>query len=166
VATGADKAFIGLMDELDVEPTRKLPLASTKDIVSGLVRWRGHGVINPFEDDGKLVNLAAYPKLRTHLEKHRELIAARHVAQKSPTNWYRTIDRITPSIAKKSHLAPLTQSYVSSRRICRNPLSLRLGDLQTSPCIQILRNLQHTYVRTPSGDIAQMQVVLYLLFYT
>lgn len=104
VATGADKAFIGLMDELDVEPTRKLPLASTKDIVSGLVRWRGHGVINPFEDDGKLVNLAAYPKLRTHLEKHRELIAARHVAQKSPTNWYRTIDRITPSVAKKPKL--------------------------------------------------------------
>lgn len=104
VATGADKAFIGLMDELDVETTRKLPLATTKDIVSGSVRWCGHGVINPFEDDGKLVNLAEYPKLRAYLDKHRELIAARHVAQKSPTNWYRTIDRITPSIAKKPKL--------------------------------------------------------------
>ncbi len=33
VATGADKAFIGEYDALDVEPDRKLPLVTTKDIV-------------------------------------------------------------------------------------------------------------------------------------
>lgn len=104
VATGADKAFIGPMDELAVESSRKLPLATTKDITSGSVQWRGHGVINPFEDDGKLVNLAAYPKLRAYLEERRDAIAGRHVAQKSPANWYRTIDRITPSLAKKPKL--------------------------------------------------------------
>ena len=104
VATGADKAFIGLMDELDVEPSRKLPLATTKDIASGSVQWRGHGVVNPFEDDGKLVDLSAYPKLRAYLEERRKLIAGRHVAQKSPANWYRTIDRITPSLAQKPKL--------------------------------------------------------------
>lgn len=104
VATGADKAFIGPMDELDVEPSRKLPLATTKDIASGSVQWRGQGVINPFEDDGKLVELDAYPKLRAYLEQRREAIAGRHVAQKSPANWYRTIDRITPALAKKPKL--------------------------------------------------------------
>ena len=104
VATGADKAFIGPMDELNVEHSRKLPLATTKDIASGSVQWRGHGVINPFEDDGKLVDLDVYPKLRAYLEERRDAIAGRHVAQRSPTNWYRTIDRITPSLAKKPKL--------------------------------------------------------------
>jgi hypothetical protein len=104
VATGADKAFIAPMSELDVELSRKLPLATTKDIASGEVRWLGLGVVNPFEDDGKLADLAKYPKLRAHLERHREVIAGRHVAQKVPANWYRTIDRITPSLAARPKL--------------------------------------------------------------
>ena len=104
VATGADKAFIGTMAELDVEPSRKLPLVTTKDIASGQVRWLGLGVVNPFEDDGRLADLARYPMLRAHLERHRGAIAGRHVAQKSPANWYRTIDRITPSLAAQPKL--------------------------------------------------------------
>jgi hypothetical protein len=104
VATGADKAFIGLFDELDVEPDRKLPLAMTRDLVSGHVVWRGFGVLNPFTDEGALVDLARYPKLKRHLEEHKEQIAGRHVAQKSPANWYRTIDRITPSLAWRPKL--------------------------------------------------------------
>lgn len=104
VATGADKVFIAPMAELDVEPSRKLPLATTRDIVSGEVLWLGLGVVNPFEDDGRLVDLAKYPKLRAYLEQHRETIAGRHVAQKSPANWYRTIDRITPALAERPKL--------------------------------------------------------------
>jgi len=104
VATGADKAFIGPLDELDVEPSRKLALVTTRDIASGSVQWLGLGVINPFEDDGSLADLTRYPKLRAHLEAHREAIAARHVAKKAPANWYRTIDRITPSLAARPKL--------------------------------------------------------------
>lgn len=104
VATGADKAFIAPMDELDVEPSRKLPLATTKDIANGTVQWTGLGVVNPFEDDGKLADLMVYPKLRAHIERHREAIAGRHVAKKAPANWYRTIDRITPALAARQKL--------------------------------------------------------------
>ena len=46
--------FIGPLEELDVEPDRKLPLVMTRDILTGSVKWRGLGVINPFADDGKL----------------------------------------------------------------------------------------------------------------
>jgi len=99
VATGADKAFIAPFDSLDVEPSRKLPLATTRDIASGHVEWKGLGVANPFEDDGSLVDLARYPRLAAHLEAHRQAIAGRHVAKKAPARWYRTIDRITPSLA-------------------------------------------------------------------
>lgn len=104
VATGADKAFIGDYDALDVEPDRKLPLATTRDILSGEVQWRGQGVINPFADGGGLVDLRDYPRLRRYLEARQEVIAGRYCAQKSPANWYRTIDRITPSLAKTPKL--------------------------------------------------------------
>lgn len=99
VATGADDAFIGMFDELDVEDDRKLPLVMTGDIKEGFVAWRGFGVINPFADEGGLVDLKRYPRLRRYLEARKERIANRHCAQKTPANWYRTIDRITPSIA-------------------------------------------------------------------
>ncbi len=104
VATGADKAFIGDFATLDVEEDRKLPLATTRDIVSGEVRWQGLGVINPFAEEGGLVDLRDYPRLRRYLEERKDIIAARHCAQKSPANWYRTIDRITPALAQKPKL--------------------------------------------------------------
>jgi hypothetical protein len=104
VATGADKAFIGPLGELDVEDDRKLPLVMTKDIQDGTVRWRGLGVINPFAEGAGLVSLSDYPRLRKYLEARKSQIVDRHCAQKAPANWYRTIDRITPSIAKKPKL--------------------------------------------------------------
>ena len=45
VATGADKAYIGDFETMDVEPDRKLPLVTTKDILTGEVdmeRTRRH----------------------------------------------------------------------------------------------------------------------------
>lgn len=104
VATGADKVFIGPFDELDVEADRKLPLVMTKDIQEGHVAWRGLGVINPFAKHGGLVDLKRYPKLRAYLETRKEVISRRHVAKKTPANWYRTIDRIYPEIASQPKL--------------------------------------------------------------
>jgi hypothetical protein len=104
VATGADQAFIGKFDELDVEPDRKQPLVMTRDILAGHVQWRGFGVINPFGDDGKLVDLDRYPRLRRYLEARKGDIAGRHVAQKAPANWYRTIDRIYPELTLRPKL--------------------------------------------------------------
>ena len=104
VATGADKVFISAFDSLDVEPDRKLPLVTTTDIISGEVNWQGEGVINPFKENGGLVNLDDYPRLARYFETHRKIIAARHCAQKSPANWYRTIDRISPALAARPKL--------------------------------------------------------------
>ena len=106
VATGADKAFIGLYDELDVEDDRKLPLVMTRDIKTGRVAWRGYGVVNPFIDGrgSGLVDLSDYPRMKRYLEARKDEISGRHVAQKAPANWYRTIDRITASLTTKSKL--------------------------------------------------------------
>ncbi|WP_375552557.1 Eco57I restriction-modification methylase domain-containing protein [Rhodophyticola porphyridii] len=104
VATGADKAFIGEFDSLDVEPSRKLPLVMTRDILEDHVAWRGKGIVNPFGDDGKLVDLAQFPKLCAYLEERKEQIAGRHVAAKNPRGWYRTIDRIYPELTYREKL--------------------------------------------------------------
>jgi len=104
VATGADAAFIGDFAGLDVEDDRKLPLVMTRDIATGMVQWRGLGVVNPFGADGGLVDLRAYPRLQRFLEARRELIGSRHVARKNPGNWFRTIDRIYPELARRPKL--------------------------------------------------------------
>ena len=104
VATGADQAFIGLFDALDVEDDRKQPLVMTRDILSGTVEWRGFGVINPFAEGGGLVDLDDFPRLKRYLEARKDEIASRHCAQKTPANWYRTIDRITPSLTTRPKL--------------------------------------------------------------
>lgn len=104
VATGLDRVFIGDFHALDVEPDRKIPLVTTKDIVSGDVQWRGDGVINPFSADGGLVDLRDYPLLARYLNAHREEVAKRHCAQKVQANWFRTIDRINPELATRPKL--------------------------------------------------------------
>ena len=104
VATGADKAFIGRYDEMPVESSRKLPLVMTKDIASGRVEWRGFGVINPFDESGRLVSLDEFPKMKAYLEQRKDVIAGRHVATKSPANWYRTIDRINQALTYRPKL--------------------------------------------------------------
>jgi hypothetical protein len=98
VATGADQVFIAPFEDLDVEPNCKLPLVMTRDLRDGQIEWRGLGVINPFRDDGRLVSLREHPRLAAYLERHAAVIRQRHVAQSRPEGWYRTIDRITPSL--------------------------------------------------------------------
>lgn len=104
VATGADRVFIAPFENLDVEPDRKLPLVMTRDIVSGAVKWRGNGVLNPFNGEGGLVSLDEYPKLHSYLRKHGDEIRKRHVSQKNPKGWFRTIDRIYPALVNRPKL--------------------------------------------------------------
>lgn len=105
VATGADKVFMGPLDALDVEPDRKLPLATNKDTLGGVMSWRGMGVVNPWKDEGGLVDLAEYPKLAAHLEPAREQLSKRHTAKGDVARkWYKTIDRITPALTSEPKL--------------------------------------------------------------
>src|SRR3546814_736803 len=97
VATGCDRVFIDDYDALPVEASRKLPLAMAGDLESGQIVWRGKGVLNPFEADGRLASLADYPRFSAYLHAHRDAVVRRHVAGRNPAGWYRTIDRISPS---------------------------------------------------------------------
>jgi hypothetical protein len=104
VATGADRIYTGSFDALDIEPDRKLPLIKTADIKTGEIKWHGGGVVNPFNDDGSLINLKDFPKLSAYFLEHADAIKRRNCAQRNPNGWYRTIDRITPSLTNKPKL--------------------------------------------------------------
>ncbi|MDO5580899.1 MAG: TaqI-like C-terminal specificity domain-containing protein [Planctomycetia bacterium] len=104
VATGADKVFIADYAKLDVEESRKLPLATTSDIKTGIMNWKGLGVINPFCGDGSLVDLNDYPKLEHYLTQYRDIIVKRHCVHKNPEKWYRTIDRIQADLTIRAKL--------------------------------------------------------------
>src|SRR3546814_3854459 len=94
----SDLVFIDDYDALPVEASRKLPLAMAGDLESGQIVWRGKGVLNPFEADGRLASLADYPRFSAYLHAHRDAVVRRHVAGRNPAGWYRTIDRISPSL--------------------------------------------------------------------
>ncbi|MBK9493983.1 MAG: Eco57I restriction-modification methylase domain-containing protein [Xanthomonadales bacterium] len=104
VATGCDRVFIDHIDALPVEPERKLPLAMARDLVDGRIDWRGKGVLNPFEPDGRLADLARYPRFAAYLYQHYDAVAGRHVAARSGEGWYRTIDRIYPELVQQPKL--------------------------------------------------------------
>lgn len=93
VATGSDEVFITKTPP-SIEDDRLLPLAMARDLSTGKLVWSGNYLINPWLADGSLVDLRGYPRLRKYLESNRDKLARRHVAEKSPANWYRTIDKV------------------------------------------------------------------------
>ena len=59
--------------------------------------------MDPWERDG-LVDLAAYPRLRDYFAAHEVALKKRHTAIKNQRGWYKTIDRVTHSLAGKRKL--------------------------------------------------------------
>ncbi len=104
VATGCDRVYIDAMDALPVRPERKLPLVMARDLVGGEIRWGGKGVLNPFDESGRLVPLEAFPRFERYLQSHREAVAGRNVAKRNRQSWYRTIDRIQPGLLETPKL--------------------------------------------------------------
>lgn len=102
VATGADRIFITNDSDL-VEPSRLLPLALGPDTLTGELKWSGHYLINPWQDDG-LVDLDEYPRLRAYFETCGHGLKKRHIAQKNHVSWYRTIDRVHLPLTTKPKL--------------------------------------------------------------
>lgn len=98
VATGCDNIYIGPFNKLPVEEDRKLPLVTTSDIIEGYIQWSGKGIINPFDDDGTLVELNSYPKLEMYFEQNSARLLQRNVAKRNSKSWYRTIDKITKKL--------------------------------------------------------------------
>jgi len=97
-ATGADAIFVSSDLPQKVEAELIMPGINARDLRGNRFQWRGEYLLNPYNADGSLVDLTAYPRASAYLESHRERLSARHVARKSPSRWYKTIDRISPGL--------------------------------------------------------------------
>jgi hypothetical protein len=102
VASGADDVYL-TEDTSLVERDRLLPLLTTRDTRTGEAKWSGTHLVNPWKD-GRLVNLDDYPKLAAYLDARAAEVRGRHVAQKNPGTWYRTIDRVEPGLLEREKL--------------------------------------------------------------
>ena len=96
VASGVDEVYL-TKDSSLVEADRLLPLLMTRDTNDGAADWSGTYLVNPWHD-GRLVELAEYPRLRAYLESRASLVKGRHVARTNPERWFRTIDRVEPGL--------------------------------------------------------------------
>jgi hypothetical protein len=99
IATGCDDVYI-TKDASLVEEERLLPLLQAGDTAKGQADWSGSYLVNPWDDDG-LVDLVHYPQLANYLESNSRRLRARHVARLRPTRWYRTIDRVDPTLLSR-----------------------------------------------------------------
>ncbi|WP_371773135.1 Eco57I restriction-modification methylase domain-containing protein [Streptomyces sp. NBC_01438] len=93
IATGADKVFL-TEDKGLVESDRLLPMAMVRDTTSGALDWHGTHLVNPWTAEGRLVDLAAYPRLASYFEGHGTALRKRYIATKQPDRWYKTIDKV------------------------------------------------------------------------
>ncbi|GAA1896415.1 Eco57I restriction-modification methylase domain-containing protein [Streptomyces sodiiphilus] len=103
VATGADKVFL-TQDADAVEPDRLLPMAMVRDTTNGTLDWGGTYLVNPWSTDGDLVDLGAYPRLASYLDRHGDALRKRYVAVKQPHRWYKTIDKVDARLTRRPKL--------------------------------------------------------------
>ena len=119
VASGADKVFIGNYDDLPVEPDRKLPLITTKNIRDDQIVWSNTWIVNPFDEAGHLVDLVDYPLLMSYFRLHEQRLRARNCAKRTQSGWYRTIDKISAGLTKIPKL--LIPDIKSSMTVAYDP---------------------------------------------
>jgi hypothetical protein len=102
IATGADKVYV-TKDPSVVERDRILPLAMRRDLMSGKFDWQGNYLVNPWDENGKLVSLDDYPCMAAYLSQH-PVVRERFVAKREPASWYRTIDKVQPGLTARPKL--------------------------------------------------------------
>ena len=106
VATGADSVFVLPQRDPSIEAACQLPLLMAADVRHAALAWSGHQLVNPFSDadDGSLRDFKDFPGFAAYFLCHRRRIEKRHVAQKRPESWYRTIDRVTRTLTYRPKL--------------------------------------------------------------
>jgi len=101
VATGCDKVFISKDFNNRIEESLLLPILTSRDVRKNEFSWKGNQILNPFTNDGRLIDLNEFPKARKYLFNNDVILKKRHISKRNPTNWYRTIDKIDSSITSK-----------------------------------------------------------------
>lgn len=102
VATGADRAYI-VGQDTDVEPERLTPIVMADDIRAGYLKTPTKMLLNPWDSEGRLIDLESFPKFAALLGSHDD-VKKRFIAKKNPLTWHRTIDKVYPGLAERPKL--------------------------------------------------------------
>lgn len=92
-ATGANEVYFIDPEVVQIEPSRVVPKITASELRSGELRWDGKYLINTYDGDG-VIDLDQYPFLERYMLEHSVRLRGRHVAEKAPARWYKTIDRV------------------------------------------------------------------------
>lgn len=87
-------SFFLVEGETDIEESRLKPWIRTPDLLANGRVQSSSRVIDVWDDDGRLVALEKFPRLKAHLERHRTELEGRACVAKKTDEWYRTIDRL------------------------------------------------------------------------
>lgn len=105
VATGADDIFVLPNRASEIESSQQLPLLLAQDISSSALSWSGHWLVNPYSSTEQgSVDLLQYPLLAAYFRKHESRLRNRHCAKARPLAWFRTIDRVNPTLLRTPKL--------------------------------------------------------------
>jgi adenine-specific DNA methylase len=104
VATGCDRVFIRKDFPELIEKELLLPILLSKDLKGDKLEWGGNFILNPFGGNGDLIDLDKYPKAKSYLLSHKDVLYKRHVAKKNQKNWYKTIDKIQGNLTFKDKI--------------------------------------------------------------
>lgn len=92
MALGCASVFL-IEGDTDIEESRLAPWVRTRDLLAdGRVQTEVR-VINVWGEDGALVDLKKFPRMKAHLQRHRAELQERSCVTKV-NDWYRSIDRL------------------------------------------------------------------------
>ena len=94
-ALGHMPAFVIHPGENDVEVELLHRWIDSSEVLEGSIKWSGRHVITMFNDDGNLLDLHRFPKLKDRLRRFSAELKRRSIVRNGAP-WYRTIDRVRP----------------------------------------------------------------------
>ncbi len=103
-ATGANNIYIVDHDQKQYfESCRAIPTITAFELRKGKIDWQGKYIINTYDENG-VIQLEEFPKLKSYLVKHKEILQKRHVAKNDHNRWFKTIDRVYEERAQSEKL--------------------------------------------------------------
>jgi hypothetical protein len=92
-ALGHTPAFVLEAGENGVEQELLRRWIAASEIAEGVTEWTGRHVVALHGADGRLIELANFPRLAARLERFREILGRRSIVRNGAP-WFRTIDRV------------------------------------------------------------------------
>ena len=92
-ALGHTPAFVIQPGENDIESGLLHRWIDSSEVLEGSIKWAGRHVIAMFNDDGNLLELNRFPKLKYRMRRFSAELKRRSIVRNGAP-WYRTIDRV------------------------------------------------------------------------